>query len=135
LNVSHNALQLLEPNATTERGSEVSNVKVLDLSYNNVTRIGRNYLRPAERSLTHLHLSHNRLSNATREVFGSMPHLQWLDLCSNELAELDYDAFRNTRTLQVGAIYLFPNQRVSDGQSMYHAWGYEKCIQNVGWKA
>jgi Leucine-rich repeat (LRR) protein len=104
LNVSHNALQLLEPNVTTGRGGDVSNVKVLDLSHNNVTRIGRNYLRPVERSLTHLHLSHNRLSNATREVFGRMPHLQWLDICCNKLAELDYDAFRNTRTLQVGTI-------------------------------
>jgi Leucine-rich repeat (LRR) protein len=118
LNASHNALQLLEANATSGRGSEVSDVKVLDLSYNNVTSIGHNYLRPAERSLTHLNLSHNRLGNVTRQVFGNMPHLQWLELCCNELVELDYDAFRNTRSLQVGAICLFPNKVISDGRSM-----------------
>lgn len=115
LNVSHNALQLLEPNATKGRGGEVSNVRVLDLSYNNITRVVRNYLRPAERSLTHLHLSHNRLSNATREVFGGMPHLQWLDLGDNELAELEYDVFRNTRNLQVGVVDLPPDQSDTRG--------------------
>ncbi|PNF19529.1 hypothetical protein B7P43_G02180 [Cryptotermes secundus] len=102
LNVSHNALQQLELNATRGRGGEMSaNVKMLDLSYNNVTCIGHSYLRPVEQSLTHLHLSHNRLINTTREVFGNMPHLQWLDLSSNQLAELDFDTFRNTKMMQV----------------------------------
>ncbi|KAJ9598947.1 hypothetical protein L9F63_010541 [Diploptera punctata] len=105
LNVSHNSLQKLEQNSTIGRGSEVSvlhsNIKVLDLSNNNVSRIGRTFFRPVERSLTHLHMSHNWLSNATREVFGNMPHLQWLDLSYNQLAEMDFDTFRNTRNLQV----------------------------------
>lgn len=105
LNVSHNALQQLELNATRGRGGEMSaNVKVLDLSYNNVTCIGHSYLQPVEQSLTHLHLSHNRLLNTTREVFGDMPHLQWLDLSSNQLAELDFDTFRNTKMLQVSTV-------------------------------
>jgi len=102
LNVSHNALQQLELNTMMGRGGEV-NVKVLDLSYNNITCIMRGYLQPVERSLTHLHLSHNHLYNTTHQVFGSMPHLQWLDLSSNELTELDFDTFRNIRTLQVGS--------------------------------
>ena len=105
LNVSHNSLQKLEQNSTTGRGSEVSvlhsNVKVLDLSYNNVTRIGRTFFKPVERSLSHLHLSHNWVRNATREVFGNMPHLQWLDLSYNQLVDMDFDTFRNTRNLQV----------------------------------
>lgn len=103
LNASHNALQRLETNTTTGRGSEVlSNVKVLDLSYNNISHIGQSYLWPVEHSLTHLHLSNNRLLNTTREVFGNMIHLQWLDLSHNQLMELDFDTFHNTRTLQVG---------------------------------
>ena len=105
LNISHNSLQKLEQNSTTGRSGEVSvlhsNVKVLDLSYNNVSRIGRTFFKPVERSLTHLHVSHNWLRNATREVFGNMPHLQWLDLSFNQLAEMDFDTFRNTRNLQV----------------------------------
>jgi Leucine-rich repeat (LRR) protein len=106
LNVSHNALQWLELNATRGRGSEMStNIKVLDLSYNNVTFIGHRYLWPVEQSLTHLHLSHNRLINATHEVFGNMPHLQWLDLSSNQLVELDFDTFHNTKMLQVTLLW------------------------------
>jgi Leucine-rich repeat (LRR) protein len=105
LNVSHNALQQLELNATRGRNSETSaNVKVLDVSHNNVTFIGHGYLRPVEESLTHLHLSHNGLINATREVFGNMPHLQWLDLSNNQLVQLDFDTFRNTKMLQVSNI-------------------------------
>jgi len=103
LNASHNALQRLETNTTTGRGSEVvSNVKVLDLSYNNISHIGHSYLWPVEHSLTHLHLSNNRMLNTTREVFGNMIHLQWLDLSHNQLMQLDFDTFHNTRTLQVG---------------------------------
>ncbi|PSN49296.1 Chaoptin [Blattella germanica] len=105
LNVSHNTLQRLEHNSTTGRMGEVStlysNVKVLDFSYNNVSYIGRTYFRPVERSLTHLYMSHNWVRNATRDVFGNMPHLQWLDLSYNQLAEMDFDTFRNTRNLQV----------------------------------
>jgi Leucine-rich repeat (LRR) protein len=106
LNVSHNTLQRLELNATRGRGTEMSaNVKVLDLSYNNVTFIGHSYLHPVEQSLTHLHLSHNGLINATHEVFGNMPHLQWLDLSSNQLVELDFDTFHSTKMLQVALLW------------------------------
>jgi len=103
LNMSYNSLRQLELNQTyTGRETVVhANVKVLDMSHNNITQIGRGFLRPVERSLTHLHMGHNWLSNATREVFGNMPHLQWLDLNHNNLYEIDFDAFRNTKKLQV----------------------------------
>lgn len=71
------------------------------MSHNNITHIGRGFLRPVERSLTHLHLAHNWLSNATRDVFGNIQHLTWLDLNHNNLYEIDFDTFRNTKKLQV----------------------------------
>nr|CAD7567857.1 unnamed protein product [Timema californicum] len=108
LNMSHNRMQSLEVNVSSLSGREGglfhSNIKVLDLSHNNVSWIARGYLRPLEISVTHLYLGNNALQNATREVFGNMPHLQWLDLSGNSISELDFDVFRNTRRLQVGAL-------------------------------
>lgn len=78
-----------------------SNIKVLDLSFNNITEIMRYYFKPVEYSLTHLYLSHNELNNVTQGVFGSMPHLQWLDLSWNDLMEIDFDCFRETKNIQV----------------------------------
>nr|CAD7393869.1 unnamed protein product [Timema cristinae] len=105
LNMSHNRMQSLEVNVSSLSGREGglfhSNIKVLDLSHNNVSWIARGYLRPLEISVTHLYLGNNALQNATREVFGNMPHLQWLDLSGNSISELDFDVFRNTRRLQV----------------------------------
>lgn len=78
-----------------------SNIKVLDLSYNNISHIMKMYFKPVEFSLTHLYLSHNKMNNVTQSVFGNMPHLQWLDLSYNELIEIDFDCFKNTKNLQV----------------------------------
>lgn len=77
------------------------NVKVLDLSYNNISNIAKYYFKPVEHSLTHLYLSNNQLRNITQDVFGNMPYLQWLDLRHNKLMELDFDSFKNTKELQV----------------------------------
>lgn len=85
-----------------------SNIKILDLSHNNISTISNQFFRPVELSLTHLHLSHNNLLNATREVFGNLRHLQWLDISHNKMYEMDFDMFRNTKRLQVsGTKYLF----------------------------
>lgn len=78
-----------------------SNIKVLDLSYNNITSISKQYFQPAILSLTHLYLSNNQIINATKDVFGNIDHLQVLDISHNQLAEIDFDTFRNTRRLQV----------------------------------
>ncbi|XP_051160683.1 chaoptin isoform X1 [Leptopilina boulardi] len=107
VNVSHNEISHLSMNAsmytsTINMGSILnSNIKVLDLSFNNITDIVKMYFRPVEYSLTHLYLSHNELNNVTQGVFGNMPHLQWLDLSYNELMEIDFDCFRNTKNIQV----------------------------------
>ncbi|KZC10143.1 Chaoptin, partial [Dufourea novaeangliae] len=107
VNASHNEIPKLFINTTTFTppttigGALQSNIKVLDLSYNNISDIMKYYFKPVEYSLTHLYLSHNQLTNVTQGIFGNMPHLQWLDLCHNELMEIDFDSFRNTKNLQV----------------------------------
>ncbi|CAL1688585.1 unnamed protein product [Lasius platythorax] len=107
VNVSHNEIPRLWINSTTFApisaigGTVQSNIKVLDLSYNNISDIMKYYFKPVEYSLTHLYLSNNQLRNVTQGVFGNMPHLQWLDLRHNELKEVDFDCFKNTRNLQV----------------------------------
>lgn len=78
-----------------------SNIKVLDLSYNNISAITKYYFKPVEYSLTHLYLSNNQLRNITQMIFGNMPHLQWLDLRHNKLIETEFDCFKNTKNLQV----------------------------------
>ncbi|XP_011498419.1 PREDICTED: chaoptin [Ceratosolen solmsi marchali] len=105
VNASHNEIHRLTVNssysANTIGGLIQSNIKVLDLSYNNISEIMRYYFKPVEYSLTHLYLSHNELNNITQGVFGNMPHLQWLDLSHNDLMEMDFDCFKETKNLQV----------------------------------
>ncbi|KAH1028507.1 hypothetical protein HUJ05_001861 [Dendroctonus ponderosae] len=107
LNVSHNVLNKLVLNMPSTFVNDIgsggyhSNIQVLDMSFNNISMIAKKFFRPAEISLTNLYLSHNRIINATRDVFGNMPHLQWLDLSSNHIYEMDFDMFRNTKKLQV----------------------------------
>ncbi|KAJ8950482.1 hypothetical protein NQ314_007869 [Rhamnusium bicolor] len=78
-----------------------SNIKILDLSYNNISSISKQFFRPVELSIIHLYLAHNGILNATRDVFGSLRHLQWLDISHNGMYEMDFDMFRNTKKLQV----------------------------------
>ncbi|KAF7273812.1 hypothetical protein GWI33_013503 [Rhynchophorus ferrugineus] len=113
VNVSHNGLKELLVNIPSAFDSDLvctycvgiggfhANVKILDMSYNNITHIAKQFFRPAELSLTHLYLAHNRILNATKDVFGNMPHLQWLDLSWNYIYEMDFDMFRFSKRLQV----------------------------------
>ncbi|KYN18187.1 Chaoptin [Trachymyrmex cornetzi] len=107
VNVSHNEISRLWVNSTSFTPSSVvggnvqSNIKVLDLSYNNISDIAKYYFKPVEYSLTHLYLSNNQLRNITQDVFGNMAHLQWLDLRHNELIEIYFDCLKNTNNLQV----------------------------------
>ncbi|XP_063706940.1 chaoptin isoform X2 [Culicoides brevitarsis] len=107
VNVSYNKITDLRDNVSSlsvrdHSGSVFhSNIKQLDLSHNNISNILGGFFRPAEISLTHLYLGHNYLTNISRDVFGSMPHLQWLDLSHNRIFEIDYDTFKNTKRLQV----------------------------------
>lgn len=105
-----------------------SDIKALDLSHNNVSHIAGGFFKPAELSLRQLFLGHNAiqvrvqnmkhinagtdihtifpnssppLQNTTKNIFGNMPNLQWLDLSHNLIVEIDFDTFKNTRGLQV----------------------------------
>ncbi|KAJ8916973.1 hypothetical protein NQ315_008373 [Exocentrus adspersus] len=107
VNASHNSLKKLFVNASLnyESGAGVgrihSNIKILDLSHNNISSVSKYFFMPVELSLSHLYLSHNNILNATREVFGNLRHLQWLDVSHNGLYEMDFDMFRDTKKLQV----------------------------------
>lgn len=109
LNISHNKISELRPYnnfmpSNLEMGYSGivhSNVKILDMSFNNLSSIPKHYFQPTLMSLIHLHLSHNSLSNATKEVFGNLPYLQLLDLSHNEIKDINFDTFRNTAKLQV----------------------------------
>lgn len=78
-----------------------TNIKTLDLSNNNVSKIVGGYFKPVELSLMKLSLAGNRITYISREVFGNMQHLQWLNLESNMINDVDFDTFRNTKKLQV----------------------------------
>ncbi|XP_034949878.1 chaoptin [Chelonus insularis] len=111
VNASHNEIKSLQLNSSNTAptstlyynmgGALQSNIKVLDLSHNNITDIAKFYFRPVEYSLTHLYFSHNEIGNITQTIFGNLPHLQWLDLRYNDIIEIDYDCFRNTKNIQV----------------------------------
>ncbi|XP_015593421.1 chaoptin isoform X2 [Cephus cinctus] len=107
VNASYNKIPKLWINVTTfppptnVGGNLQSNIKVLDLSHNNISDIMKYYFKPVEFSLTHLYLSHNEIGNVTQGVFGNLHHLQWLDLSYNDLVEVEFDCFRNTKDLQV----------------------------------
>ncbi|KAF5276013.1 hypothetical protein FQA39_LY00809 [Lamprigera yunnana] len=107
VNISHNRLSdlMLAANFDSESDGGIvpfhCNIKILDLSYNNISQISKHYFNPVEISLTHLYFSHNLILNVSREIFGNMPHLQCIDLSFNKLLEFEYDTFKNTRHLQV----------------------------------
>lgn len=82
-------------------GTVSVNIRVLDFSHNNITYIAPYYFRHADLTLSELHLSHNRLRNITREVFGSMHMLQYLDLSYNQIYSMEYDCFKKVKNLQI----------------------------------
>ncbi|KAI9550756.1 hypothetical protein GHT06_013401 [Daphnia sinensis] len=99
LDVSHNLIQQLSSNRTG--WSSYSSIRSLDLGYNNISFISRNYFEPIRSSLTHLVLHHNQLRNISRDVYSDMQHLLWLDISNNNIQLVDSDAFANAKSLQV----------------------------------
>lgn len=88
--------------APASQGRTVSvNIRVLDFSHNNITYIASNYFRHTTLTLSKLHLSHNRLRNITRDVFGQMVQLQYLDISHNFIIDMEYDCFKRSTQLQI----------------------------------
>ncbi|XP_059058531.1 chaoptin [Achroia grisella] len=81
-------------------GTVSVNIRVLDFSHNNITYIAPYYFRHVDLTLSELYLSHNLLRNITREVFGSMMMLQYLDLSHNYIYHLEFDCFARVKSLQ-----------------------------------
>ncbi|KAM3959736.1 leucine rich repeat containing G protein-coupled receptor chaoptin [Aphomia sociella] len=82
-------------------GTVSVNIRVLDFSHNNISYIAPYYFRHADLTLSELYLSHNLIRNITREVFGSMVMLQYLDLSHNYIYHLEFDCFAKVKALQI----------------------------------
>lgn len=54
-----------------------------------------------ETSLSFLYLSFNNLRQVSRNVFGNLHNLIWLDLGHNRITEMGFDSFRGSKKLQV----------------------------------
>ncbi|CRK93089.1 CLUMA_CG006599, isoform A [Clunio marinus] len=116
VNVSHNHIMELTDNTSSYSnfreqdpcndfisGSSIhhSNIKILDLSFNNISRISPGYFKPTELSLISLNLAYNVIMNTSRDIFGNFLRLQILDLSNNFIEYIVPDTFRNSRKIQV----------------------------------
>uniref|UniRef100_A0A2H8TLK4 Chaoptin n=1 Tax=Melanaphis sacchari TaxID=742174 RepID=A0A2H8TLK4_9HEMI len=103
MNVSHNLLSKLSShyNVSTKDFYVQSNIRVLDISYNNIKSIEDKYFSPMESSLSYLYMSFNNLHQVSRNVFGYLNNLIWLDLGHNNIAEVGFDSFKGSKRLQV----------------------------------
>lgn len=54
-----------------------SNIKFLDLSHNNITRISPGFFKPAEISLIHLYLGHNAIRVLLIHFINIILYLLW----------------------------------------------------------
>lgn len=123
VNVSYNKIKELTDNSSgfnlgrSDGTVYHSNIKILDLSHNNISRISTGFFKPAELSVTQLYLGHNSIMNTTRDLFGNMPQLQWLDLSHNLISNIDFDTFKNTKNLQL--LYLSENSITDVPQNLF----------------
>ncbi|XP_058444042.1 chaoptin [Malaya genurostris] len=102
MNISDfSTLPVAAANNARDHGFAHTNIKSLNMSSNNITKIIDGYFKPVELSLMRLSLAKNRLNSTSRDLLGNMIHLQWLDLDGNLISEIDYDTFRYTKKLQV----------------------------------
>ncbi|TWW56568.1 amphoterin-induced protein 1 [Takifugu flavidus] len=78
---------------------------VLDLSYNEITRLRSEWTPVKLWKLHNLLLSHNNLSFLSSEAFVYVKHLRYLDLSSNSLQQLDEFVFEPLVNLEVLLLY------------------------------
>ncbi|XP_066499300.1 amphoterin-induced protein 1 [Hoplias malabaricus] len=78
---------------------------VLDLSYNDITRLLAGWTKYKLPKLHNLLLSHNGLNFISTEAFVYVKHLRYLDLSSNSLRQLDEYIFGELDDLEVLLLY------------------------------
>ncbi|KAM6976431.1 amphoterin-induced protein 1 [Aplochiton taeniatus] len=78
---------------------------VLDLSYNDITRLRAEWTTVKLLKLHNLLLSHNGLDFLSSEAFVYVKHLRYLDLSSNSLRQLDEFIFEPLVNLEVLLLY------------------------------
>lgn len=83
---------------------------VLDLSYNEITRLRSEWTTVKLSKLHNLLLSHNNLHFLSSEAFIYVKHLRYLDLSSNSLQQLDELVFEPLVNLEVLLLY---NNKIS----------------------
>ncbi|XP_041978638.1 chaoptin-like [Aricia agestis] len=117
VNVSYNRISSLS-------GAVAVPITILDLSFNSLQTVYRDFFESMRYSLRQVLLSHNRIVHVDGFAFGSMPHLiilnlqnnsisvvkrrafaempslQMLDLSHNEIPQLSIEQFHNLRTLR-----------------------------------
>ncbi|PSN28966.1 hypothetical protein C0J52_28181, partial [Blattella germanica] len=92
LNLTHNRLKELE-----EFPQDLKSLQILDLSFNQVTRVGKWTFRYLE-NLAELHLYGNWISTVASDAFRPLKKLRLLDLSRNYLEKLPLSAFRPLET-------------------------------------
>ncbi|KAJ9601253.1 hypothetical protein L9F63_000589, partial [Diploptera punctata] len=92
LNLTHNRLKELE-----EFPQDLKSLQILDLSFNQVTRVGKWTFKYLE-NLAELHLYGNWISTVASDAFRPLKKLRLLDLSRNYLEKLPLSAFRPLET-------------------------------------
>lgn len=92
LNLTHNRLKELE-----EFPQDLKSLQILDLSFNQVARVGKWTFRHLE-NLAELHLYRNWISTVASDAFRPLKKLRLLDLSRNYLEKLPLSAFRPLET-------------------------------------
>lgn len=107
LDLSHNQLTRLDSNLF--RG--MSSLKILNLEHNRILSVEANTFQHQAHHLQILYLSYNRLENLHPKAIHSLPFLNSLSLDHNQLRSLHRNALKNCSTLQDLALH---NNRLQD---------------------
>ncbi|KAG8002734.1 Amphoterin-induced protein 1 [Nibea albiflora] len=100
-----NIVSCSKMNLTTVPTSLPLYTAVLDLSYNNITRLRSEWTSVKLLKLHNLLLSHNGLHFLSSEAFIYVKYLRYLDLSSNNLRQLDEFIFEPLVNLEVLLLY------------------------------
>lgn len=100
-----NIVSCSKMNLTTVPSELPKYTAVLDLSYNNITRLRAEWTTYKLSKLHNLLLSHNGLHFISTEAFLYVKDLRYLDLSSNSIRQLDENIFEQLENLEVLLLY------------------------------